>query len=153
MNTLSDTSEFGHENFIKLTPYAIKLLTDLGGQYRGFNNGDLCATWTFMRDRGWRSKDTLNNSLRELEYYGLIVQTRLGGLNRASLYAFSWRKIDKAEKISGWKIGDMPGTWKQVKRKFVSPSKLRKKKKKQVRKTGQSSTPRGAVIRKFPRSL
>jgi len=139
-----------HDNFTKLTPYAIKLLVDLGQQYRGLNNGDLCATWVFMRERGWKSKDTLNNALRELEYYGLIVQTQAGGLNKPSLYAFAWRKIDKAESVSGWKSGDRPNSWKQVKRIFISPSKLRKKKKKQVCRAGHDSTPRGAVVKKFP---
>lgn len=139
-----------HENFIKLSPYAIKLLTDLGRQYKGFNNGDLCATWIFMREKGWKSKDTLNDSLRELEYYGLIVQTQIGGLNRASLYAFAWRKIDKAEKISGWKVGERPNTWKQGKRSFTRPSKVRRLKKNKARLAGQSSTFHGAVVKKFP---
>lgn len=138
-----------HDNFTKLTPYGNKLLIDLGQQYRGKNNGDLCATWVFMVERGWKSKDTLNNALRELEYYGLIVQTQAGGLNRVGLYALSWKQINKAEKGGEWKVGDTPRTWKQTKKLFVSPSKKRQRKKTQVRQTGQSGTPHGAVSQKL----
>ena len=136
-----------HENFTKLSAYGNKLIIDLGQQYRGKNNGDLCATWVFMVKRGWKSKDTLNNTLRELEYYGLIVQTQAGGLNKPSLYALSWNRIDKADKSSEWKVGDRPGNWKQTKRLFETPSKRRIRKKTQVRQAGQSGTPRGAVVR------
>jgi hypothetical protein len=128
-----------HENFTKLSAYGNK-------QYRGMNNGDLCATWVFMVKRGWKSKDTLNNALRELEYYGLIVQTQAGGLNKPSLYALSWNRIDKADKSSEWKVGDRPVNWKQTKRLFETPSKRRNRKKTQVRQAGQSGTPNGAVV-------
>jgi hypothetical protein len=138
-----------HGNFTKLTPYGNKLLIDLGQQYRGKNNGDLCATWVFMVERGWKSKDTLNNALRELEYYGLIIQTQAGGLHKPSLYALSWNRVDKAEKGANWKVGDRPGTWKQTKKLFVSPSKKRRRKKTQVRLTGQSGTAHGAVSQKL----
>ena len=135
-----------HENFTKLSAYGNKLIIDLGQQYRGKNNGDLCATWVFMVERGWKSKDTLNNALRELEYYGLIVQTQAGGLNKPSLYALTWKRIDKADKNSEWKVGDRPRNWKQAKRLFETPSKKRNRKKTQVRQAGQSGTPRGAVV-------
>lgn len=135
-----------HDNFTKLSAYGNKLLIDLGQQFKGKNNGDLCATWVFMVERGWKSKDTLNNALRELEYYGLIVQTQAGGLNKPSLYALSWNRIDKADKLADWNVGDRPGTWKQAKRLFISPSKKRQRKKTQVRQAGQSGTPHGAVI-------
>ena len=47
-----------HPNFVHLTPSAIKLLVDLGVQFNGHNNGDLCAAFSIMQKRGWRSKDT-----------------------------------------------------------------------------------------------
>lgn len=128
-----------HDNFKKLSPHGNKLIIDLGQQYRGFNNGNLCATWVFMVERGWKSRDTLNDALRELEYYGLIVQTQSGGLNRPSLYALSWNKIDKADKHSGWKVGDNPSTWNQAKKKFVKPSTIRNREKKQHRIACQSA--------------
>ena len=116
-----------HDNFLMLSPHGNKLLLDLGQQYRGLNNGDLCATWAWMRARGWRSKDTLNDTLRELEHYGLIVCTQHGGLNRPNLYALSWRRIDKVEPNSKWSLGETPSGWKQRVGRFVRPSSLRKK--------------------------
>lgn len=138
-----------HENFVKLSAYANKLVIDLGQQYKGHNNGDLCATWVFMVKRGWKSKETLNNALRELEHYGIIVQTQAGGLNRPSLYAFTWNRIDKADKHSNWKIGDTPRSWNQPKPTYEKPSKRRSRKKTQVRLTGQYGTAGGAVSDKI----
>ena len=83
-----------HDNFIKLSPYALKLLMDIAAQYKGFNNGDFCITWTMMRERGWRSRDTLERSCKELLHYGWIAQTRQGGRNMASLYCITWQPID-----------------------------------------------------------
>lgn len=137
-----------HGNFSKLSAYGNKLLIDLGQQYKGFNNGDLCATWVFMNKRGWKSKETLNNALRELEHFGLIVQTQAGGLNRPSLYAFTWRKIDKADKHSNWKVGDIPRCWNQSKPIFKKPTKKYGAKKTQVRLAGQYGTADGAVSNK-----
>ncbi len=138
-----------HDNFVRLSAYANKLIIDLGQQYTGYNNGDLCATWTFMVKRGWKSKETLNNSLRELEHYGIIVQTQAGGLNRPSLYAFSWKRIDKADKHSTWKLGDTPRCWNQSKPIFKKPSQKRNRKKTQIRLTGQRGTADGVVAKKL----
>jgi len=33
-------------------------VNDLGRQYNGKNNGDLCATWSMMAKRGWSSRST-----------------------------------------------------------------------------------------------
>ena len=83
------------QNYLKLTPKAVKLLLDLGEQYNGKNNGDLCAAWSMMKERGWNSKDTLNKALRELEHYSFIHMIQKGGLNRPCLYALCWRDINK----------------------------------------------------------
>ncbi|WP_200935587.1 hypothetical protein [Rhodanobacter sp. Soil772] len=74
---------------------AIKLLCDLARQYRGSNNGDLCASMSMLKPKGWTSPETVNYALRELRHYGLIVQTRQGGLHAASLYALTWHAIDE----------------------------------------------------------
>lgn len=84
-----------HENWTRLTPYANKLIMDLGAQYTGFNNGYLCASWTLMQERGWRSSLTLYKAELECEYYGLIYRTQHGGLHKPNLYAFTWRRIDE----------------------------------------------------------
>ncbi len=81
--------------YIEASPYARMLLFDLLEQYRGNNNGDLCAAWKLMRPRGWRSEATLNKAKRELLELGLIVETRKGARpNKASLYAVTWYALD-----------------------------------------------------------
>lgn len=101
-----------HPNFFDLSPKSIKLMVDLCSQFKGHNNGDLCATWSIMKQRGWRSKTTLSKSIKELNHYGFIVQTQYGGLNRVSLYGFTWIKLDKAAKETGLQTGQILGTWK-----------------------------------------
>ena len=81
-------------NFRALSAHGVKLLCDLGRQYRGTNNGDLCATWSLMRVRGWRSRDTLGLALAELLHFGLIERTRQGGMHQCSLYALTWNAVD-----------------------------------------------------------
>ena len=101
-------------NWRRCSATGIKLLCDLARQFRGNNNGDLAASLTTLRPRGWTSPDTVTWALRELVYYGLIVLTRQGGLNRPSLYALTWLAIDdcggklevRATHVAG-------GEWKQ----------------------------------------
>lgn len=81
--------------YIQASAYARMLLLDLYAQYRGDNNGDLCAAWKLMKARGWRSEATLANAKRELIELGLIVETRKGARpNKASLYAVTWCALD-----------------------------------------------------------
>lgn len=70
------------------------LILDFGAQFTGFNNGHLAATWSQMKVHGWASKQTLQAALQELLETGLIEQTRQGGRNRCSLYAYTWKPID-----------------------------------------------------------
>ncbi len=77
-----------------LSAHAVKLLFDLAAQYRGKNNGDLTATWRIMQPLNWRSRQTLERALRELQEHGLIEKTRQGGLNKCNLFALTWRAID-----------------------------------------------------------
>lgn len=81
--------------YAALTARAVKLLIDIGAQYRGTNNGDLTATWSVMHARGWRSRDTLGRAKRELLSAGFIEKTRDGGLRFPVLYAISWRAVDE----------------------------------------------------------
>ena len=102
------------ESYASLTAQAVKLLLDLGAQYRGSNNGDLCAAWTLMVKRGWKSKATLYRAIRELEQKGFIYKTRQGGRHCASLYAITWQPIDEC----GGKLDVRPtnvalGYWRQ----------------------------------------
>ena len=84
------------EDFISLKGNSIKLLIDLGSQFNGYNNGDLCASLSVMRKRGWNSNQQLTKALKELLERNLIVQTKQGGLNLGpNLYAITWQPIDE----------------------------------------------------------
>ena len=82
------------QNFIRLSGNAIKLLVDLGMQYNGSNNGDLCATWSTMKKRGWKSKSTLYHSIQELVHYGLIEKSSQGGRHKPTLYCLTWKNVN-----------------------------------------------------------
>ena len=85
-----------------LSASAVKLLVDLGGQFTGSNNGDLCASMTMMKVKGWSSTATLHKAKQELLRAGLIEQTRQGGMNLGpSLYAVTWKPIDACEDKRG----------------------------------------------------
>lgn len=84
-------------NFRALSTKAKALLLDIGARYDGYNNGNLAAPWSWMRLRGWRSKDTLQRALEELQRFGMIELTRQGGLHGPSLYAFTWMPIDRCK--------------------------------------------------------
>jgi hypothetical protein len=72
----------------------IKLLLDIARQFTGNNNGDLCASISVLRKRGWRSESVLHHARMELIHYGFIELTRQGGMHRASLFALAWQPID-----------------------------------------------------------
>jgi len=142
-----------HPNFARISPHAVKLLVDIGMQYMGANNGDLCATWSAMVKRGWRSKETLSDAIQELEAYGLIVLTQQGGRNKPNLYALSWLLVDKSKRPKFWKTNQIPGTWKAEVKNFIKPSAIRRAarkaqeaKKKKVRSTGQVATSNVTVL-------
>ena len=82
------------KKYRSLSSHAVKLMVDLGSQYRGFNNGDLCLSWSIMEQFGWRSRSTLFVAKNELLEAGFIINTRQGGRNRASLFAITWRDVD-----------------------------------------------------------
>jgi hypothetical protein len=100
-------------NYRALSAHTVKLLNDLGMQYRGANNGDLSAAWKIMHPRGWRSRDTLGRALAELLHFGLIEKTRQGGLNHCSLYALTWLAIDECRgKLDASATRVASGLWK-----------------------------------------
>ena len=107
---------------------AIKLLCDLARQYRGANNGDLCASMSILKPKGWTSPETVTFALRELRHYGLIVQTRQGGLHAASLYAVTWHAIDECGGKLDCAATSVPlGNWREpAATPFKRPKKNRK---------------------------
>ena len=86
-----------HETFRTLSPKATKLVVDIAAQYRGSNNGDLSATLSLMRDRGWNSSDQLDKAKKELVAKDVIRVVRQGGLNKCNLYALTWFPIDECK--------------------------------------------------------
>ena len=117
----------GHPNFTRLSPHGCKLLLDLGRQYKGFNNGDLCATFSVMASRGWRSETTLREAIAECEHYGLIARSRQGGRNRCNLFALTWRRLDK---VTGKRLDMIPtlsssNDWKKEVPPFVAAKRKR----------------------------
>ncbi|MFK7794610.1 MAG: hypothetical protein AB8B89_04610 [Gammaproteobacteria bacterium] len=136
-----------HVNFIILSPYAVKLLVDLYSQYRGKNNGDLCMTWSMMKNRGWRSEATLNKARHELIHYGWITLTRQGGRNAASLYAVTWQSIDECKgKLDARATNVASGAWKEPKMPFLKT----KKSKRVLRDPYQPTTPKVVKIGVIP---
>lgn len=107
---------------------AIKLLCDLARQYRGCNNGDLCASMSILKPKGWSSPETVFYALLELRHCGMIVQTRQGGLHAASLYALTWHAIDECGgKLDCAATSVAPGNWRvPVAARFKRPKKNRK---------------------------
>jgi hypothetical protein len=85
--------------YVNLGPSAKALLFEAAYQYKGKNNGNLCFAWTLMQKRGWKSKATLNNALKELVEANLLVLSRQGHFrkpfNKCSLYAITWQAIDE----------------------------------------------------------
>lgn len=80
-----------------LSPFELKLLIDLGSQYNGRNNGDLCAALSVMKGYGWRSSATLNKAIRGLIAKGWLDLSRQGGRHLASLYALTIWGIDECD--------------------------------------------------------
>lgn len=82
--------------YLSVSSHARMLLFDLIAQYKGDNNGDFCAAYSMMKQRGWKSQHTLLNAKRELLNVGLIEETRKGARpNLASLYAVTWLALDE----------------------------------------------------------
>lgn len=99
--------------FANLSPYAVKLLIDIGSQFKGNNNGDLCAAWKVMKPKGWRSEDTLHKAKHELQRAGFIVEMRKGRRpNVCSLYALTWQRLDPNDKHDFGPRGFEFGAWK-----------------------------------------
>jgi len=115
-------------NWQSCSATAIKMLTELARQYNGYNNGDLAATLSMMKKRGWSSPETIHYACLELRHYGLIELTRQGGKHIPNLYGLSWQpindcrgKLDCAPTLVG------SGAWKlRPPEKFKRPAKNRK---------------------------
>lgn len=82
------------EAFIGLTDHGKSLLFALMRQINGSNNGRLQLTNKWLAAKGWRSVSINKKAITELIERGLIVTTRLGGLNAGcNWYAVTWLPI------------------------------------------------------------
>lgn len=80
--------------FDVLSRSALRALGFLMSQYRGANNGDLSIAPKLCKAYGI-GRTTARKGLCELAYYGLIVETRQGSINRCGLYALAWLGLDE----------------------------------------------------------
>ena len=89
------------DDYKSLNGSAIKLLLELAYQYRGKNNGDLSATFSVMKKRGFKSKETLTNAIKALVDARLIEKTREGMFmnpgGKCALYALTWNNRDECQ--------------------------------------------------------
>lgn len=65
-----------HPDYATLSANAVRLLLELLRQYNGYNNGDLSATFSVLKKRGFGSKGTIAKVLQELEQRGFLICTR-----------------------------------------------------------------------------
>ncbi|MEE2731089.1 MAG: hypothetical protein VYA55_09720 [Pseudomonadota bacterium] len=87
-----------HPDYIALSDGARSLLTFIGRQYRGHNNGDLQATMSFMKKYGYTSNRALTAHRKELIERNWIIRTRMGGLGMGpDLFAITWQPIDECK--------------------------------------------------------
>lgn len=66
--------------YLGLSNRAKVLFQDLRMKYNGHNNGNISASLSDLRKRGWNSSSTLAKCLRELQEHGFLDKTRQGGI-------------------------------------------------------------------------
>ena len=86
-----------HKLFGTLAGNSVKLFIELAKEYNGSNNGDLSATFSTLKQRGFKSKGTLDRALKELMDKGFIQKTRQGSKNKCSLYGLSFHRLDECD--------------------------------------------------------
>lgn len=108
------------KNWQRCSGTAIKLLVGLAFQYKGGNNGDLSPATVGGRP----AHQAMAQALRELCHYGLLLQTKHGGLGMPSLYALTWHPIDDCgPKLEVGATTKPPGYWKEERPDFKPPRK------------------------------
>ena len=123
-------------NYRRCSGTAIRLLFDLARQYRGNNNGDLAPA--LVRDGP--AHQAKAKALRELVHYGLLVQTKHGGLGMPSLYALTWLAIDPCRnKLEVAATAKPPGHWKVLAPNFDEVRKTKRKAENQPRQGCESA--------------
>lgn len=70
------------------------LFVDLRASLTGTNNGNISATLSNLKHRGWNSSATLADALFELQALGFLVKTRGGGVEHGSKVCSLYRFTD-----------------------------------------------------------
>jgi|GEM_PF-2123802 len=84
------------EAYLALSYVERALLFEMARQYNGFNNGTLRCSLKKMKSRGFVSSGTLHRAKNVLIAAGFLYETCMGYRpNKASLYAISWRPLDR----------------------------------------------------------
>tara|TARA_R110002073_G_scaffold164064_2_gene320260 strand:- start:1238 stop:1885 length:648 start_codon:yes stop_codon:yes gene_type:complete len=110
--------------FIGLTDRGKSLLFALMRQINGSNNGRLQLTNKWLAEHGWRSASLNKITLIELVDRGLVVVTRLGGLNAGrNLHALTWLPISNFTGLDITANTFRQGCWTDCK---LPPTKRRK---------------------------
>ena len=102
--------------FIDLTLGARNVLVAVAAQYRGNNNGDLVVTRTVLAQYGITSSDVIWRAETQLRQHRLLRRTRRGMKmrNTPSLYAITWKPIDKCNGKVGRLASNVAGNeWRQ----------------------------------------
>lgn len=80
--------------FVGASHRARSLIFDLIVQHTGNNNGHLKLALSWLKSRGWASADGIQKAKQEALERGLIIKTRLGGLNIGpDRFALTWLPI------------------------------------------------------------
>lgn len=88
------------------------LLFALMRQHNGSNNGRLHLAKKWLYNQGWTSDENNRKARKELIERGLIVQTKLGGLNMgANLFALTWYPITNYVELEVTAVSFVRGTY------------------------------------------
>lgn len=88
------------------------LLNEAIRQHSGNNNGRLQLSYSWLKKRGWKSRDVIQRAKAELLERKLIIKTRQGGLNLGpSWYAVTWLQITNFVGLDIEAKDYHPGSW------------------------------------------
>jgi hypothetical protein len=120
---------------------ARNLLIEAARQHNGQNNGHLQLSISWLKKRGWTSADVIHRAKLELIERGLILKTRLGGLNNGpDLWALNWLAISNP---TGLDVRHVDRAWAS----FQEPD---KQKKRSVARNDAVPSPGAGVTRPVP---
>ena len=125
--------------FMGLSDRGKSFLFALIRQINGSNNGRLQLTNKWLAEKGWRSISMNKQSIAELIERGLIVTTRLGGLNAGcNWYAVTWLPISNFVGLDVSQHFYQQGAWAECE---LPATERRKPPQKQKKPSGSRNSP------------